>query len=330
VVGYGINVRPPALPPELRDTRDIAGVELGRAIDRDALLAETLAALSRRYEDLLAGRFDAILDAVAPPRARRLRRAGDVDDQRWNGSRSDRRDRRVSVRCWWRVGDRVERSCRERLCGCDEALMLLAIDVGTPTSCSESSTTRCSYRAGGCRRCASGPPTSSACWSMACSTQQPDRSGEDPRRPLGSVVPPLTGTLRAMVQRYSASPRSSSSPASKRVDADSLRQSRRGRRHRIVNAVAAYEKFGTGLGKPLIVVDFGTATTLDAITAKGEYLGGAICPGVTISADALFQRAARLPRIDVRKPSASLGGRRSGRWMVGAVLGDTWGWSRAW
>ena len=72
---------------------------------------------------------------------------------------------------------------------------------------------------------------------------------------------------------------------------------------RIVNGVAAYEQLRPGAGAPLIVVDFGTATTFDAITAKGEYLGGAICPGVQISADALFQRAARLPRIDVRKPA---------------------------
>jgi BirA family biotin operon repressor/biotin-[acetyl-CoA-carboxylase] ligase len=63
VVGYGINVRSTALPPELRDTATSLESELGRAIDRDDLLAETLAALSRRYEDLLAGRFDAILDA---------------------------------------------------------------------------------------------------------------------------------------------------------------------------------------------------------------------------------------------------------------------------
>src|SRR6185295_3545819 len=77
-----------------------------------------------------------------------------------------------------------------------------------------------------------------------------------------------------------------------------------------------------GLGQPLIVVDFGTATTLDAITAKGEYLGGAICPGVQISADALFQRAARLPRIDVRKPS-----RVVGRTTVGAMeSGLFWGY----
>ena len=83
---------------------------------------------------------------------------------------------------------------------------------------------------------------------------------------------------------------------------------------RIVNSVAAYECWGRGTGRPMIVVDFGTATTLDAISAKGEYLGGAICPGVQISADALFQRAARLPRIDVRKPS-----RIVGRTTVGAM-----------
>ena len=83
---------------------------------------------------------------------------------------------------------------------------------------------------------------------------------------------------------------------------------------RIVNAIAAYEQFGREARRPLIVCDFGTATTLDAVTAKGEYLGGVICPGVTISADALFQRAARLPRIDVRKPATVIG-----RTTVGAM-----------
>jgi BirA family transcriptional regulator, biotin operon repressor / biotin---[acetyl-CoA-carboxylase] ligase len=63
VVGYGINVRSTAFPPALRDRATSLESELGRAIDRHHLLAETLAALSRRYEDLLAGRFDAILDA---------------------------------------------------------------------------------------------------------------------------------------------------------------------------------------------------------------------------------------------------------------------------
>ena len=139
---------------------------------------------------------------------------------------------------------------------------------------------------------------------------------------LGSVVPPLTGTIRAMVQRYfgvtafvvepgvnASMPILYENPSE--VGAD-----------RVLTGVAAFEKFGKGLSRPLIVVDFGTATTLDAITAKGEYLGGAICPGVTISADALFQRAARLPRIDVRKPS-----RVVGRTTVGAMeSGLFWGY----
>ena len=76
---------------------------------------------------------------------------------------------------------------------------------------------------------------------------------------------------------------------------------------RLVNAVAAYEGYGRAAHVPVIVVDFGTATTFDAISANGEYIGGVICPGIGISADALFQRAARLPRVDVRKPPSIVG-----------------------
>jgi type III pantothenate kinase len=68
---------------------------------------------------------------------------------------------------------------------------------------------------------------------------------------------------------------------------------------RIVNAVAAHEIYK----KPLIIIDFGTATTYCAVTGKGDYLGGAICPGIKISADALFEKAAKLPRIELIKPS---------------------------
>jgi type III pantothenate kinase len=71
----------------------------------------------------------------------------------------------------------------------------------------------------------------------------------------------------------------------------------------------------------MIVCDFGTATTLDAVSGKGEYLGGAICPGVTISADALFQRAARLPRIDVRKPATVVGRTTVGAMEAGLFYG---------
>jgi len=131
---------------------------------------------------------------------------------------------------------------------------------------------------------------------------------------LGSVVPPLTPTLRAMTQRYFGVTALSIEPGVETGMPILYENPAEVGADRIVNGVAAYEKFGRGAGRPLIVVDFGTATTLDAITAKGEYLGGAICPGVQISADALFQRAARLPRIDVRKPA-----RIVGRTTVGAM-----------
>lgn len=72
---------------------------------------------------------------------------------------------------------------------------------------------------------------------------------------------------------------------------------------RVVAAVAAYEK----LGGPCIVVDFGTATTFDAVSAKGEYLGGAIAPGIKISAEALYLKTAKLPRIEVKKPNKVIG-----------------------
>ena len=72
---------------------------------------------------------------------------------------------------------------------------------------------------------------------------------------------------------------------------------------RIVNGVAAFAAYGG----PVIVVDFGTATTFDVVSRKGEYVGGVICPGIGISADALFQRAARLPRVDVRNPGRAIG-----------------------
>ena len=137
---------------------------------------------------------------------------------------------------------------------------------------------------------------------------------------LGSVVPPLTATVWLMVKRYFdrdpliVDPRKTGMPIlyenPDEVGAD-----------RILNAIAAYEMFGSRAGRPMVVCDFGTATTLDAVTAKGEYLGGAICPGVTISADALFQRAARLPRVDVRKPATVIGHTTVGAMQSGLFYG---------
>lgn len=86
---------------------------------------------------------------------------------------------------------------------------------------------------------------------------------------------------------------------------------------RVVAAVAAYEKYGG----PCIVLDFGTATTFDAISAKGEYLGGAIAPGVQISAEALYLKTAKLPRIDVRKPARVIGKTTVGSMQSGLFFG---------
>lgn len=124
---------------------------------------------------------------------------------------------------------------------------------------------------------------------------------------LASVVPPLTRPMEEMAAQYFGRPPLTIDPGVNTgmpvlytppsdVGAD-----------RVVNAVAAYEMFGRTHHIPVIVVDFGTATTFDAISAAGEYVGGVICPGIGISADALFQRAARLPKVDVRKPPSIVG-----------------------
>ena len=138
---------------------------------------------------------------------------------------------------------------------------------------------------------------------------------------ISSVVPPLTPAAIAMVDRYfklkplvvdgdtkTGMPILYDNPAE--VGAD-----------RVVNGVGAYERYGRDSARPVIVVDFGTATTFDAISAKGEYLGGVICPGIQISADALFQRAARLPRIDVRKPRQVIGRTTVGSMESGLFYG---------
>ncbi len=136
---------------------------------------------------------------------------------------------------------------------------------------------------------------------------------------IASVVPPLTGTLVTMVTDYFGRVPLMFEPAvnggmpilidnPSEVGAD-----------RVVNSIAAFATYGKGL--PIIVVDFGTATTFDAISAKGEYLGGVICPGPQISADALFQRAAKLPRIDVRKPPRVIGTNTVGAMQSGLFWG---------
>ena len=134
---------------------------------------------------------------------------------------------------------------------------------------------------------------------------------------VSSVVPPLDPVLRQVCERYfnlrplfiepgvkTGMPVHYDNPAE--VGAD-----------RIVNAVAAFDKYGG----PCVIVDFGTATTFDCVSAKGEYLGGVICPGIGISADALFERTARLPRVEIRKPARVIGSNTVGSLQSGLYYG---------
>jgi len=134
---------------------------------------------------------------------------------------------------------------------------------------------------------------------------------------ISSVVPPLDSTLREVCEQYfqlkplfvepgvkTGMPVQYENPAE--VGAD-----------RVVNGVAAFEKYGG----PCIVVDFGTATTFDAVSAKGEYMGGVIAPGIGISADALFEKTARLPRVEIRKPPRLIGSNTVGSLQAGLFYG---------
>lgn len=134
---------------------------------------------------------------------------------------------------------------------------------------------------------------------------------------ISSVVPPMDSTLRTVCERYfgvkpmfiepgvkTGMPVHYDNPAE--VGAD-----------RIVNGVAAFERYGG----PCIIVDFGTATTFDAVSAKGEYLGGVIAPGIGISAEALFMRTARLPRVDIRKTAKVIGTNTVGSMQSGLYYG---------
>ncbi len=120
---------------------------------------------------------------------------------------------------------------------------------------------------------------------------------------IASVVPPLNSVLESMAVDYFGLQPLFVEPGIKTGMPILYDNPQEVGADRIVNGVAAFAR-ARGAA---IVVDFGTATTFDAISSRGEYLGGAIAPGLTISAEALFQRAARLPRVDIRRPPGVVG-----------------------
>jgi type III pantothenate kinase len=134
---------------------------------------------------------------------------------------------------------------------------------------------------------------------------------------ISSVVPPLDPVLRQVCERYFNSKPLLIEPGVKTGMAVHYDNPAEVGADRIVNGVAAFEKYGG----PCVVVDFGTATTFDCVSAKGEYLGGVICPGIGISADALFSRTARLPRVEIRKPARVIGTTTVGSLQSGLYYG---------
>src|SRR5215472_3751838 len=120
---------------------------------------------------------------------------------------------------------------------------------------------------------------------------------------ISNVVPPLQFTLQQVGERYFGTRPLFVGPGVKTGMPILCDNPREVGADRIVNALAAYEKYREGL----IVVDFGTATTFDAVSPKGEYLGGAICPGIAISMEALFQNASKLPRVEFSQPPHVVG-----------------------
>jgi len=134
---------------------------------------------------------------------------------------------------------------------------------------------------------------------------------------ISSVVPPLQGVLEDICARYFKSEPVVVEPGVKTGLSILYDNPREVGADRIVNAVAGIHLYGC----PLILVDFGTATTFDAVSANSDYLGGAIVPGITISAEALFQRAAKLHRVELIAPKTVIGRDTSSSIRSGLVYG---------
>src|SRR5437868_395137 len=120
---------------------------------------------------------------------------------------------------------------------------------------------------------------------------------------VSSVVPPLNSAFAWMIEQHFGIEPLFVEPGIKTGIAIHVDNPQEVGADRIVNCVAAFERYGG----PAIIVDFGTATTFDVVTATAEYVGGVIAPGLSISAEALFARASRLPRVDIRRPPSVIG-----------------------
>jgi type III pantothenate kinase len=136
---------------------------------------------------------------------------------------------------------------------------------------------------------------------------------------ISSVVPPATAPIERFFARYLSLPPLVVGPGIKTGMPILYENPREVGADRIVNAVAAYARYPQGA----VVVDFGTATTFDVVTDKGEYAGGIIAPGLMVAADALFQKTAKLPRVEITRPKTAIGRNTVASMQSGLVFGYT-------
>ncbi len=134
-----------------------------------------------------------------------------------------------------------------------------------------------------------------------------------------SVVPPLVPVFQELCQRYLGIPLLVVEPGVKTGVRIRLDNPREVGADRIVNAAAAYRLYGG----PAIVIDMGTATTFDVLSKEGDYLGGAIAPGMEIATEALYTRTARLPRIELARPKTAIGKNTVTAMQSGVIFGYT-------
>ncbi|MFZ0396084.1 MAG: type III pantothenate kinase [Terracidiphilus sp.] len=134
---------------------------------------------------------------------------------------------------------------------------------------------------------------------------------------ISSVVPPVDSILRQVCETYFHLDPMFIEPGIKTGMPMLIDNPTELGADRLADCIAAYERYGG----PCIVVDFGTATKFEVISAKGEYMGGAIAPGLGLSADALFSRAARLSRVDIRRPAKVIGTNTVGHLQSGLYYG---------
>jgi type III pantothenate kinase len=134
---------------------------------------------------------------------------------------------------------------------------------------------------------------------------------------VGSVVPPLTTVFDEMCRRYFGIAPLIVGPGIRTGVRISYDDPRGVGADRIVNSLAAFRLYGG----PAVIIDFGTATTFDAISATGDYLGGAIAPGIGLAAEALFQHTAKLPRVELVTPRTAIGKNTPSAMQSGLILG---------